>query len=201
MNGNPESRRTKIMVRKKYHFVLLLGLILLSQGCGTNDASFDAVVVGPGDIAALTTGNLAGVGAIDPPIPFSSTGPLVFKVQRSANDPTPVANANVRIDVGNGSNVITLLLNSSGTSCYSGSNPDTNSDGVLSLAEVLAAPPDCFSVNTQTDNLGVVQFKILGEVVAGCGAGTSAITSFANAQVTSSASFAVSNIPITITCS
>jgi len=189
------------MTIKWYNFALLLGLILLVQSCG-DDAGFDAVVIGPGDIAELETGSLVGVGAIDPtPLLFSSTGPLVFKVQRTTDDPTPVANANVRIDVGSGSNVVAFLMNSSGTACYSGGILDANGDGQLSSAEILAAPSDCFSVNTQTDNLGVVQFKILGAVVAGCGAGTSDITSFANAQVTASASFAVSSMPLTIKCS
>ena len=191
------------MAGKRYHLVLLLGLILLFQSCSnsTDDASFNAVVIGPADLTGFEL-NAVGVGFIDPPAGFSTTGPLVFRVQKSSTDPTPVANANVRIDVGSGSNVIALLLDKTGTSCYNGSSIDPTPLTPFDLTDLFSiTAPDCFSVDTQTDQFGVVQFKIVGEVFFGCGASTTDIKSSANTQVTISASFDTTSMPITIKCS
>lgn len=192
------------MVRKRYYLVLLLGLILLFQSCMTDDASFDAVVIGPNDLAGFKFQG-TGVDCIASPAgDFSTTGPLVFQVQKSSTDPTPVANANVRIDVGSGGNVNPVLLDRTGTTCYSGS-PIPDIICPLGIPTFASPPgPDCSAVDTQTDQLGVVQFKVKGQVFFGCGTGASAstedIATEANAQVTISAAAKGWKMPITITC-
>ncbi len=173
------------MARKPYYIVLLLVLILLLQNCG-NDTSFDAVVVAPADSEGCTFDGTVSPG------PFScrTNGPLVFKVEKSSTDTTPVADANVRIDIGNSAGEGVQLLNSAGTACYFGST-------------IGSGNPDCFSVETQTDNLGVLQFQVLTGPISGCGGGTTDITGGDTfAQVTTSASFATWKMTsISVKCS
>ncbi|HET6466395.1 MAG TPA: hypothetical protein VFH55_12370, partial [Nitrospiria bacterium] len=87
------------MARKRYDIgclLCLLCLILILQSC-SNDASVDAVIL-PAD---QTSTGCSFDGVVNPsPATFAcqTTGPIQFHVQRSADDTTPVGDADVRID-------------------------------------------------------------------------------------------------------
>lgn len=177
------------MAKKRYYMGGLFCLILLLQGCG-NDASFDALLL---PATATSSGCTFPKGS---PGPFScqTVGPVQFHVVRSANDSTPVANANVRIDIGNSVGDGVLLLDPTGKTCFNGEPipPDPSVDPI---------PSGCLSLNTRTDNLGVVQFQVLTDPIKGCGAVITDITSNTYAQVTIAASSATWQMAHTIKCS
>ena len=177
------------MTGKRYSIVLLLGLIFLLQSCGGNDASFDAIVVGPEDPGAC---DFAGTpGATTPTFFCTTVNALQFKVQKSADDPTPVANANVRIDAGgvNTSGVFLLDPNDiTNTTCLDGSS-------------ISSPGPGCFSFFTKTNNLGAVPLFRARANIPNCGSSTGDIKATSSATVTISASFATVTQDITVTCS
>lgn len=178
------------MAKKRYYMGWLFCLILLLQGCG-NDASFDALLL---PATATSTGCTFNGKGISGPIGLwcQTVGPVQFHVVRSAKDATPVANANVRIDIGNSVGDGVLLLDTTGTTCFNGEPiPDPLVDPI---------PSGCLSLNTRTDNLGVVEFQVRTNPVNGCGAVTTDITSTTYAQVTIAAASATWQMAHTITC-
>lgn len=165
----------------------LFCLILLLESC-SNNAPYDAVIV-PSDqesagceIFAAGTAANAIVGACQ------TTGPVQFQVQRSADDPTPVSNADVRISIGNSAGDGVLLLNETGKYCYNGGDPTVPDS-------------DCFSLTGKTDKFGTVKFQILTYPIFGCGAVTDDITSSSNVTVSISASQGTWHMDTTVKCS
>lgn len=178
------------MARRRYDIVWLLGLILFLQSCG-NDASVDAVVSPSTQTSAGCTFNAqAVVGPIGggTPVWCQTVGPVQFHVQRSADDTTPVGDANIRIDIGNSVGDGVLLLNSTGTACFNG--------GDLTVPDA-----DCFSLDTKTDKFGNVSFQIRTTPIEGCDGVTTDITSSTFARVTISNSSGNWQMDNTITCS
>jgi len=181
------------MARKRYDIgclLCLLCLILILQSC-SNDSSVDAVVL-PAD--QTSTGCTFDGKAFPPPVTFScqTVGPIQFHVQKSADDTTPVGDADIRIDIGNSVGDVAWLLDPTGTTCFNG-DPIPN-------PIALPVPPGCQSQTTRTNKFGVVEFQVLTDPIASC-SGTTDITSTTFAQVTISNSHATWEMPHTITCS
>jgi hypothetical protein len=175
------------MARKRYDIGWLLCLILLLQSCG-NDASVDAVVSPATQTSAGCTFQGKGV----PPTTVlgfcQTTGSVQFHVQRSADDATPVGDANIRIDIGNSNGNNVLLLDATGTTCYNGGDPTVPDS-------------DCFSLDTKTDKFGNVAFQVLTGPFFGCDLVTTDIASVTSAKVTISNSAGVWEMDNTIKCS
>ncbi|MBI3596136.1 MAG: hypothetical protein HY203_03165 [Nitrospirae bacterium] len=179
------------MARKRYDIGWLFCLILLLQSCG-NDASFDAVVepatqtsTGCTFTAITVTGPIGGAT----PVYCQTVGPVQFHVQRSADDTTPVGDANVRIDIGNSVGDGVLLLNSTGTACFNGGDPTAS-----------PPPSGCLSLDTKTDKFGVVSFQVRTTPIEGCDGATTDITSSTFARVTISNSSGNWQMDNTIKC-
>jgi hypothetical protein len=177
------------MARIRYDIGGLLCLILLLQSCG-NDASVDAVVSPATQTSTGCTFNAKGVAANVVVGTCQTTGSVQFHVQRSADDATPVADTNIRIDVGNSNGNVTYLLDSTGTTCFNG---DPNPFPALPT-------PGCQSQDTKTDKFGNVSFQVFTGPFFGCGALTTDITSITNAKVTISNSAGVWEMENTIKC-
>ena len=185
------------MARKRIYDIgwfFCLPLLLLLQSC-SNDASVDAVILP----ATITSTGCTFQGAtVVGPIQLNggnawcqTVGPIQFHVQRSADDTTPVGNADVRIDIGNSVGDGTLLLNSEGTACFNGDS--------IPLAPPV--PAGCLSQTVQTDKFGVVSFQVRTTPIEGCDGATSDITSSTFATVTISNSQATWQMDSTIKCS
>jgi len=173
------------MASKRFDIGWLLCLVLFLPSCG-NDASVDAVVSPATQTSAGCTFN--AVGTVGPIGSCQTVGPVQFHVQRSADDATPVGDANIRIDIGNSVGDGVLLLNSTGTACFNGGNP--------------AVPDaDCFSLETRTDKFGNVSFQVLTSPIEGCDGATQDITSSTFARVTISNSSGNWQMDTSIKCS
>ena len=176
------------MARKRYDIgclLCLLCLILILQCC-SNDASVDAVIL-PAD--QTSTGCSFDGVTNSGPFACQTTGRVQFHVQKSADDTTPVGDADVRIDIGNDVGDGTLLLDPTGSTCFNG--------------DPITIPPTqgCLSQSTRTDKFGNVSFQVLTDPMAGCNGATTDITSTTNAQVTISNSHATWEMAHTIKCS
>jgi len=177
------------MARKRYYemgWLFCLPLLLLLQSCGSNDGSFNAIILPAPQTSTGCSFDGTG-GAVSFP-GCQTVGPIQFHVQRTADDTTPVGDAEVRIDIGNSVGDIVFLMNSEGTACFHGSAP------------AIPKPSDCQSLTAKTDKFGVIKFQVLTAPIAGC-TGTNDITSSSFATVTISNSQATWQMDSTVKCS
>jgi hypothetical protein len=183
------------MTRKRYYIVLLFSLVLLFQGCGTtDDTNPDAVVIPPTAPTGVTL-----TGGASPPFLSTVVSPLLFKVQASATDTTPVADANVRIDIGQSGT--SPMTPGAGSAFLLDPNDPTYST-CIDGTPTSATPPSlgCTLFFTKTNSLGSVPLFGMRADVANCGSSTTGVTASVSATVTISASSETVTQDITVSC-